>query len=283
MRPARSPEGLRPGVGRFPGPPHRSRGLPGRVPPVRRARRTVLPRSIRCRVTLRARAVRPRLAGPRGWWRVSSPSPTDRRFHRSARRQRPGRVRNCRTPSRRDLPSNAAATLSEMVIPACWVIPRVAATASGTAPGSPTAANSISHTPSAKLLTDRAATSRASRVLPTPPTPVSVTSRFASTAARTSATSRLTPDERRRLRAQVARRPVQRPQRRELGCQTRCRRPERRPPAGQDPVSVWGPVRSGRHRSSDQPFGRRAGSARRGRRPSAARAVEHGAEVVAVA
>ena len=79
--------------------------------------------------------------------------------------------------SSRDRPSKAAAMLSAMLIPGCWVMPSTAATASGTAAGSPTAASSITHTPSGKSLADRAATSSASRVLPTPPTPVSVTSR----------------------------------------------------------------------------------------------------------
>ncbi len=41
--------------------------------------------------------------------------------------------------SSRILPSSAVATDSLMLLPGCWVIPRVAATASGTAAGSPTA------------------------------------------------------------------------------------------------------------------------------------------------
>ena len=91
--------------------------------------------------------------------------------------------------SSRVRPSNAAATLSAMLMPGCWVTPSTAATASGTAAGSPTAASSITHTPSGKLSANRAATSSASRVLPTPPTPVSVTSRCALSAASSSASS----------------------------------------------------------------------------------------------
>ncbi len=77
----------------------------------------------------------------------------------------------------RTLPSNAAATLSATLLPGCWVMPSTAATASGTAAGSATAANSKTHTPSGKSSVSRAATSVARRVLPTPPTPVNVTSR----------------------------------------------------------------------------------------------------------
>src|SRR5260370_36293 len=60
-------------------------------------------------------------------------------------------------------------------------MPSTLATASGTAAGSPTAANSITHTPSGKSDADRAATSSASPVFPTPPTPVSVPHRCALT------------------------------------------------------------------------------------------------------
>jgi polysaccharide biosynthesis protein PslG len=52
-----------------------------------------------------------------------------------------------------------------------------AATASGTAAGSATAASSKTQTPSGNSSASRAATSVARRVLPTPPTPVKVTSR----------------------------------------------------------------------------------------------------------
>ena len=61
--------------------------------------------------------------------------------------------------------------------PGLWVTPSTAATASGTAAASLTAASSKNHTPSGNSSTSRPATSSASRVLPTPPTPVSVTSR----------------------------------------------------------------------------------------------------------
>ena len=56
-------------------------------------------------------------------------------------------------------------------------MPTTAATASGTAAGSVTAASSKTQTPSGKFGADRPATSNASRVLPTPPTPVNVTNR----------------------------------------------------------------------------------------------------------
>jgi len=68
----------------------------------------------------------------------------------------------------RTLPSSAAATLSLMFLPGCWVMPSTAATASGSA----TAASSKTQTPSGNSSASRATTSVASRVLPTPPTPV---------------------------------------------------------------------------------------------------------------
>ena len=91
--------------------------------------------------------------------------------------------------SSRIRPSSAAATLSLTVLPGCWVMPSTAATASGTAAGSVTAASSKSQTPSGYSSASCVATSSASRVLPTPPTPVNVTSRCARSAASISRTS----------------------------------------------------------------------------------------------
>ena len=73
--------------------------------------------------------------------------------------------------SSRTRPSSAAATDSLTVLPACWVMPNIAATASGTAAGSVTVASSKTHTPSGNSSANCAATSNARRVLPTPPTP----------------------------------------------------------------------------------------------------------------
>ena len=94
--------------------------------------------------------------------------------------------------SSRTLPSSAVATDSLTLLPGCWVMPRIAATASGTAAGSPTGASSKSQTPSGNSSARRVATSVARRVLPTPPTPVKVTSRcdFSSVATASSADSR---------------------------------------------------------------------------------------------
>ena len=75
-------------------------------------------------------------------------------------------------------PAKAIAKLSLTVNPACGVTPRAVATAAGTAAGSPTGASSTSHTPSANCGVRSAATWSASRVLPTPPTPVNVTNRW---------------------------------------------------------------------------------------------------------
>ena len=67
-------------------------------------------------------------------------------------------------------------------------MPSTVAMAAGTDAGSPTDASSTIHTPSGNSPATSAPTSSASRVLPTPPTPVSVTSRFDRTSSATSAT-----------------------------------------------------------------------------------------------
>ena len=82
-------------------------------------------------------------------------------------------------------PESASAMLSVTDRPAWGVTPNPVATTSATAAGSPRGASSISHTPSGNSGTSSAATWRARRVLPTPPTPVKVTRRW----VRTSVTS----------------------------------------------------------------------------------------------
>ena len=83
--------------------------------------------------------------------------------------------------------------LSVTVSPAWGVTPNAPATTSGTAAGSPTGANSTSHTPSGNSAASSAATCTARRVLPTPPTPVRVTSRCARTCSASSFTSTSRP------------------------------------------------------------------------------------------
>ena len=78
-------------------------------------------------------------------------------------------------------------------MPAWGVTPNTAATASGTAAGSPTGANSTSHTPSENSPVSSAATCTARRVFPTPPTPVRVTSRWARTCSASSFTATSRP------------------------------------------------------------------------------------------
>lgn len=70
--------------------------------------------------------------------------------------------------------------------------PSALAVAFATSDGSRTAARSTSHIPSTKSATDAAASS-ASRVLPTPPGPVSVSSRVVPSRRRTSARSSRLP------------------------------------------------------------------------------------------
>ena len=62
-------------------------------------------------------------------------------------------------------------------MPPCGRIESIAATASTTESGSARGANSTIHTPSRNSSTAIAAISKANRVLPTPPVPVSVTNR----------------------------------------------------------------------------------------------------------
>ena len=82
--------------------------------------------------------------------------------------------------------------------------------------GSRTAASSHNHAPSRNRGSTSAATCSARRVLPTPPTPVSVTSRASPTRPSTRGDLALAADERRHLQRQVPRERVQRAQRREL-------------------------------------------------------------------
>ncbi len=144
----------------------------------------------------------------------------------------------------RTLPSSAAATDSVRVLPGCWVMPSTAATASGTAAGSVTAASSKSHTPSGNSSVSCAATSSASRVLPTPPTPVKVTSRCARSAVFDLTDLRIAPDEARRRGSQIARAGVERPQWRKLLTQVRCPAPETARPGSAHHVVAAAPDRA---------------------------------------
>ena len=125
----------------------------------------------RCRVQ---RAHRPhllvrRLRVLRGWWPgfVQSPSARVSASIRSAATSRT--CSQLSITNSRTRPSNAVATDSLTLLPGCWLMPSTAATASGTAAGSVTAASSKTHTPSGKSSARCAATSVARRVLPTPP------------------------------------------------------------------------------------------------------------------
>src|SRR5205807_2429604 len=71
--------------------------------------------------------------------------------------------------------------------------PSTAAATAGTSAGSPAGASSTSHTPSANRPATCLATSPASRVLPTPPGPVTVTSRYSSSKPATSRTAPARP------------------------------------------------------------------------------------------
>ncbi len=105
----------------------------------------------------------------------------------------PRRCSQLSNTSSRRRPERAWARLSVMVSPAWGVTPNAVATTSGTAAGSPTGANSTSHSPSANSPASSAATWIAMRVLPTPPTPVRVTSRWALTCSASSFTATSRP------------------------------------------------------------------------------------------
>ena len=85
-------------------------------------------------------------------------------------------------------PASASATVSINAASPCGVMPSAVAMAAGTDDGSPTGASSTIHTPSGSSPASSAPTSTASLVLPTPPTPLSVTNRFDRTRSATSAT-----------------------------------------------------------------------------------------------
>ena len=80
-------------------------------------------------------------------------------------------------------PRRASTTLSTRDRPSWGRIDRMAATACATAAGSATGASSHNHTPSGNLSATIPPASSARRVLPTPPTPVSVISRRSGTSA----------------------------------------------------------------------------------------------------
>ena len=93
------------------------------------------------------------------------------------------------TSSNNRRPATASATVSISSTSPWGVTPKAVAMAAGTDEGSPTGASSTSHTPSGNSSAISAPTSRASRVLPTPPTPLNVTSRFDRTRSATSTSS----------------------------------------------------------------------------------------------
>ena len=104
----------------------------------------------------------------------------------------PAAARTCSqlsTTRRSRRPRNASATVSMSAAPLWGVMPSTVAMAAGTDAGSPIDASSTNHTPSTNSPASSAPTSSASRVLPTPPTPVSVTSRFERVRSATSATT----------------------------------------------------------------------------------------------
>ncbi len=72
-------------------------------------------------------------------------------------------------------------------------MPSAPTTVSGTSSGTCTGASSAIHAPSARLRSCSAAARNASRVLPIPPEPSSVTSRCVASPARTEASSCLRP------------------------------------------------------------------------------------------
>ncbi len=167
---------------------------------------------------------------------------------------------------------------------ACGVMPNTVAIAAATDAGSPTAASSMIHTPSGNSPASSDPASSASRVLPTPPTPVSVTNRCDRTSSATSSTSVVATDERAQLLREVAGEGVDAAEHGEVG----------REPVGDDLVhrhpsaQTAEPVlteRPERHAVAQQHLGRvrdeHLAAVRERHQPR--RAVHLGAEVVPVA
>ncbi len=91
------------------------------------------------------------------------------------------------------LPRRNSTKASRVLRPAGAVTENTAATASSTAAASRTGANSHNHAPSPNRGDTCPATCNASRVLPTPPAPVKVTSRASPSAAAVCSSSRARP------------------------------------------------------------------------------------------
>ena len=220
--PARSPAGSRRVAGRSPPPRRRVRAArvevgrqrPG---PLDEQRRTPLSphRSVRP-ATAPATAARRRPAGPRGWWRGSSSAPGAARIASTIRPPRRATCSQLSSTSSDRRPARASAMPAVIVTPALGTSPTVVATASGTASGSTTAASSTSHTPSGNSANTSAAACTASRVFPTPPTPVSVTRRRVGERFLDRRELGVTTDEGGVLRRQVRGERVERPQGREV-------------------------------------------------------------------
>ena len=113
-------------------------------------------------------------------------------------------------------PASASATVSINAASPCGVMPSAVAIAAGTDAGSPTGASSTIHTPSGSSPASSAPTSTASRVLPTPPTPLSVTKPVRSHELGDLGHEVLATDERVQLLRQVARRAIDAAKHREL-------------------------------------------------------------------
>ena len=135
---------------------------------------------------------------------------------RAPTRLRSGGARSCPPRGARCRPRSVSAIVSTSGVSPCGVMPNTVAIAAGTEVGSPTDASSTSHTPSGNSPATSAPTSRASRDLPTPPTPVSVTSEFDRTSSATSRDDRLATDQRGQLLREVAREVVDAAEHREV-------------------------------------------------------------------
>ena len=99
---------------------------------------------------------------------------------RLPREQPSGDARSCREPVASACPADAASRVSCGASPATSLIPSVSASTEGNRAASRRGARGTKANPSANALRDRPATSKASRVLPTPPGPVRVNRRTSS-------------------------------------------------------------------------------------------------------
>ena len=165
----------------------------------------------------RARSCSPSTARPSRLVASTTTPGHSRSIRVTSRATAPSRCSQLSSTNRSCLLASISRSESSSDCPLLLVRRNAAATASTTPSGSRTGASSTSHAPSRYSGSTSAATCNAKRVLPTPPTPVIVTTRdVLSCRSDPRDTSAVASDERTDLCRKVSRERVQSPQRREV-------------------------------------------------------------------